>query len=116
MYTHRPGQRSCFYQPRQLRVISLTFSYICFSFNFISFNGHLYSASSRNLVRGAPNSSAAKKNGFKTRKKHRWDRPREKTWLQREPIPSRRALQNRKGTVLPGGGTGKRNLQETLLR
>ena len=48
---------------------------------------HLHSAPSRKLLGGAPNSSTAKKNGFKMRKEREREGPRNKTKLQRKAIP-----------------------------
>ena len=45
---------------------------------------HLYSAPSRKLLRGAPNSSTAKKNSLKVRKEHRREGPGKEAKLQRE--------------------------------
>src|ERR1043165_6544156 len=50
---------------------------------------HLYSAPSRKLLRGAPDSSTAKKSSFKVRKEHRRESPRKEAKLQREAIPGR---------------------------
>src|SRR5688572_32762511 len=50
---------------------------------------HLYSTPSRKLLRCAPDSSTAKKNGFKVRKERGREGPRNKVKLQREAIPGR---------------------------
>src|SRR5205809_878698 len=50
---------------------------------------HLYSVPSRKLLRGAPDSSTAKKNSFKVRKLRRREGHRKEAKLQREAIPGR---------------------------
>src|SRR5688572_5134120 len=50
---------------------------------------HLYSAPSRKLLRGAPDSSTPKKNSLKGRKEHMREGPRENAKLQREALSSR---------------------------
>src|SRR5688572_12945457 len=50
---------------------------------------HLYSAPSRKLLRGAPDSSTAKKNSFKVSKERGREGPRNKAKLQSEAIPGR---------------------------
>src|SRR6218665_2025223 len=50
---------------------------------------HLYSASSRELFRGAPDSSTAEKSSLKVIEKRRWQGSRENPKFRREPIPDR---------------------------
>ena len=75
---------------------------------------HLYSTPSRKLLRGAPNSSTAKKNSLKVRKEYRREGPGKEVKLQREAIPGRGA-HHRERAVLSSGGTGKRDKDDTLF-
>ena len=56
----------------------------------------------------------AKKNSLKVRKEHRREGPGKEAKLQREVIPGRGA-HHRESAVLPSGGTGKRDKEETLF-
>src|SRR6218665_3315623 len=75
---------------------------------------HLYSASSRELLRGAPDSSTAKKSSLKLRKKTQVTRLyRQSPKLRREPIPDR-GTHHGKSTALLSGGTSKRDQEKTM--
>jgi len=76
---------------------------------------HLYSASSRKLLRDPTDSSTAKKSCLKLRKKRRWQGSRENPKLRRESIPDR-GTHHGKSTALLSGGTSKRDQEKTLLR
>src|SRR6218665_2740900 len=71
---------ACFCQSRSHILI------ICVFHSFIH-TEHLYSASARGLLRGAPDSSMAKKSSLKLGKKRRCQGSRQSPKLRREPIP-----------------------------
>jgi len=53
---------------------------------------HLYSASSRELLRGAPNSNTAKKSSLKLREKRRWQGSRENPKFIQEDLTGRSVI------------------------
>src|SRR5688572_2623877 len=81
------------------------FDYVVHSFIHIE---HLYSAPSRKLFRGAPDSSTDKKNSFKVSKERGREGPRNKAKLQREAIPGR-GTPHRESAILHSGGSSKRD-------
>src|SRR6202046_1549184 len=71
-------------------------------------NSNLYSASSRNLLKGSPDSGPIKKKSLKKWIKSVWKMPRMRTDVKRQIIPDSRS-NNRESSVLHGGSTGMRN-------
>ena len=70
--------------------------------------GNLYSASSRLILRSAPDPCTAKKESLEARVKCVGKNPGEQSLRQRKPIPHRKA-NHRECTGLGFGGRSKRN-------
>src|SRR6218665_628241 len=77
--------------------------------------GDLYSASSRLLLRSAPNPCMAKKNNFQARVECFGKNPGEQSLCQRKPIPHR-GVNHRECTRLSCGSTGKRNKESMYVK